>query len=72
MRLGLFSVYFISISYFQTTGKGRVLVDVWAEPHLKRNYAHVLVAPEFVKDFKKLLESEGFDNYRIIKKDIQK
>jgi hypothetical protein len=56
----------------EDTGKPRLLIDVWAEPHRQRNYAHVMVAPEFTKTFKELLEAEGFTDYRIIKRDIQK
>uniref|UniRef100_A0AC34QNM8 Peptidase M14 carboxypeptidase A domain-containing protein n=1 Tax=Panagrolaimus sp. JU765 TaxID=591449 RepID=A0AC34QNM8_9BILA len=56
----------------EKTGQTRQLVDVWAEPHQRRRFAHVMVAPEFVKDFKTLLRQEGFNDFRIIKKDIQK
>lgn len=56
----------------EKTGQTRQLVDVWAEPHQRRRFAHVMVAPEFVKNFKTLLKQEGFNDFRIIKNDIQK
>uniref|UniRef100_A0A914Z7I8 Peptidase M14 carboxypeptidase A domain-containing protein n=1 Tax=Panagrolaimus superbus TaxID=310955 RepID=A0A914Z7I8_9BILA len=31
-----------------------------------------MVAPEFTKSFKELLDAEGFKDYRIIKRDVQK
>uniref|UniRef100_A0A7E4ULA9 Peptidase_M14 domain-containing protein n=1 Tax=Panagrellus redivivus TaxID=6233 RepID=A0A7E4ULA9_PANRE len=61
------------VAFDEVTGNRRTLVDVWAEPHKKRSFAHVMVAPEFEDTLTSLLDSEGFaGSYRVIKGDIQK
>ncbi|CEF59762.1 Peptidase M14, carboxypeptidase A domain and Proteinase inhibitor, carboxypeptidase propeptide domain and Proteinase inhibitor, propeptide domain-containing protein [Strongyloides ratti] len=46
--------------------------DIWSPAHNLKPYADVLVSPEIVYVFKEKLINEGFNNYKIIHKNVQK
>uniref|UniRef100_A0A0N4ZCP8 Peptidase_M14 domain-containing protein n=1 Tax=Parastrongyloides trichosuri TaxID=131310 RepID=A0A0N4ZCP8_PARTI len=46
--------------------------DIWATAHNLRRYADVLVSPDIVYMFKQSLIKEGFKDYKILHKNVQK
>ncbi|CAI5441442.1 unnamed protein product [Caenorhabditis angaria] len=50
----------------------KVLLDIWAEPSKSHPFVDVLVAPQFMRQFKSMLTSMEIGSLTILEEDIQK
>ncbi|XGW07644.1 hypothetical protein V3C99_010642 [Haemonchus contortus] len=71
-ELAKWLVHLEDIGYYidGETGDRRVLVDVWGMPSRQNPVADVLVAPEFMETFLKMLKRRGVTETETLKKDI--